>query len=117
MAGAAVPLSFCMETLSASNVQQHGATMVHDVEVGRRVEEIVRYLEEIMEEGERWSRNKALPLVSRVYWAGRAIAAGQVLARLLNDARIGYWVEEIREHASSMIGKLIKLEERARVRK
>jgi hypothetical protein len=90
--------------------------MARDVDVGRCPEEIVRYLEEIMKEGERLSRNKALPLVSRVYWAGRAIAAGQVLARLLNDARIGYWVEEIREHASEMIGELMWLE-RARARK
>jgi hypothetical protein len=50
-----------------------------------QLESVQAYLLDIIESGERISRIEVLPLAQRVYWAGQAVAAGQVLAYMLDD--------------------------------
>jgi hypothetical protein len=75
-----------------------------------RLSRVAQYLEEIMEEGERIMRRDALPLAHRAYWAGQAVAAGRVLAYLLDDEKVSERTWEIWKYASELRRVLIDIE-------
>jgi hypothetical protein len=68
------------------------------------------YLQDIMETGERLAGTENLPLAVRLYWAGQAVAAGRVLAYMLDDEELSERTLEFWEYARGLLRELNHVE-------
>jgi hypothetical protein len=74
------------------------------------LESVQAYLQDIIESGERISRTEVLPLAVRLYWAGQAVAAGRVLAYMLNDEALSERTIEFWRYAGELVRELNHVE-------
>ena len=75
-----------------------------------QLEAVQAYLEDIWESGTRISRIEVLPLAHRVYWAGQAVAAGRVLAYMLDDEELSERTLEFWKYAGELLRELNHVE-------
>ena len=68
------------------------------------------YLQDIMETGERLAKTENLPLAVRLYWSGQAVAAGRVLAYMLDDGALNERTLEFWRYARELLRELNHVE-------